>query len=139
MVRILLVVIMLAACAHPAPSTPSSGKLTMRSYFLVLLRRGPAWSPEETPESKKIFEGHMANIIAMGNTGKLVLAGPMDAPAEDRTAIAGLFLFDVANREEVDALIANDPAIKIQRLVPEVLTWYGPAGLTYPGKLENPK
>lgn len=108
----------------------------MKSYFLVLLRRGPAWSPEETPESKKIFEGHMANIIAMGNTGKLVLAGPMDAPAEDRTAIAGLFLFDTT-RADVDAMIANDPAIKIQRLVPEVLTWYGPAGLTYPGKVEK--
>lgn len=111
----------------------------MKSYFLVLLRRGPAWSPDETPESKKIFEGHMANINAMAKTGKLIIAGPMDAPAEDRTAIAGLFLFEDASRADVDAMIANDPAIKIQRLVPEVLTWYGPAGLTYPGKLENPK
>jgi uncharacterized protein YciI len=143
MVRTVLVVIMLAACAHPAPpaapASRSSGKLTMKSYFLVLLRRGPAWAPDETPESKKIFEGHMANINAMAKTGKLIIAGPMDAPADDRTAIAGLFLFEDASRADVDAMIANDPAIKIQRLVPEVLTWYGPAGLTYPGKLENPK
>ncbi len=147
MVRLLLVVSMLVACAHPPPpsapaQTPTAapaGKLTMKSYFLVLLRRGPAWSAEKTPESKKIFEGHMANMDAMAATGKLIIAGPMDAPDEDRNAIAGLFLFEDASRVEVDAMIANDPAIKIGRLVPEVLTWYGPAGLTYPGKLENPK
>ena len=95
---------------------------------------GPAWTPDETPETKKIFEGHMANIKAMAASGKLVIAGPTDMPVEDRTAVAGIFLFDVPNKADVEALLANDPAIAAKRLVPEILPWYSPAGLTYPGK-----
>ena len=133
----LIAMFVLAACGAPPakPTTPPPGKLEMRSYFLVLLRRGPAWTPEKTPETKKIFEGHMANIEAMANSKKLLIAGPIDAPETDPNALAGIFLFDVKDRAEVDALIANDPAIAIKRLVPEVLIWYGPANITYPGKL----
>jgi uncharacterized protein YciI len=76
----------------------------------------------------------MANIQAMGKSGKLVLAGPIDADAADRTAMAGIFVFDVPTRADVEALLANDPAIKIRRLVPEILPWYSAAGITYPGK-----
>ncbi|HEX7798370.1 MAG TPA: YciI family protein [Vicinamibacterales bacterium] len=105
----------------------------MRTYLFVLLRRGPAWSAEETPESKRLFEGHMANIKAMGKAGKLVLAGPFDAPAEDRSAYAGLFVLDVKTEDEARALLANDPAIAAGRLVPEFRSWYGPAGITFDG------
>jgi uncharacterized protein YciI len=138
-----LLVIALTACAGTAPApvapaaacpAPGAGTLEMKQYFLVILRRGPAWTPEKTPETAKIFEGHMANIDAMARTGKLVIAGPVSAPPEERNAIAGVFIFDVADRAEVAALIENDPAIAIQRLVPEILPWYGPAKLTYPGQ-----
>ena len=105
----------------------------MKTYTFVLLRRGPAWSPDETPESKKLFEGHMANIKAMAHARKLVIAGPFDAPRDDKTAYAGLFIFDVTSKEEVQQLLANDPAIAAGRLVPEMMPWYGPAGLTYDG------
>lgn len=110
----------------------------MRSYFLVVLRRGPTWSPEKTPETKQLFEGHMANIKAMATSGKLLIAGPVDADPADKTAIAGIFLFDVPTKDEVIDLMAGDPAIASKRLVPEVLTWYGPANLTYPGQLPRP-
>ena len=110
----------------------------MRSYFLVLLRRGPTWTADKTPETKKLFEGHMANIEAMAKTGKLLIAGPMDADPADKTAVAGIFLFDVPTKEEVIALMQGDPAIAAKRLVPEVLTWYGPANITYPGQLPKP-
>lgn len=138
-----LLVITLTACAGTAavPATAATacaaqgaGTLEMKPYFMVLLRRGPAWSADKTPESAKIFEGHMANIEAMAKTGKLVIAGPIDAPPTDRTAIAGIFIFDVPSKAEVEAMIKDDPAISIQRLVPEILPWYGPAGLTYPGQ-----
>lgn len=132
----LLIALVLGACAaSPAkPAAPASDKLEMKQYFLVLLRRGPVWTAEETPETKKIFEGHMANIEAMGKSGKLVIAGPIDADPADKTAIAGIFVFDVPARADVEALLANDPAVKIGRLVPEILPWYAAAGITYPGK-----
>ncbi len=130
----LILALLVGACGGaPKPVAPT-GTFTMKMYFLVLLRRGPAWTPDETPETKKIFEGHMANIRAMGDSGKLILAGPIDADAADRNAIAGIFVFDVPARADVEALLAGDPAIAATRLVPEILPWYGAAGITYPGK-----
>jgi hypothetical protein len=122
-----LALLALAACgSKPAPAKPE--KFEMQAYQLVLLRRGPAWTPEQTPESTKLFEGHMANIKTMAASCKLVVAGPIDAPDTDRTALAGIFIFD-AKREELDDLLKNDPAIAIGRLTPEIHAWYGDAGL----------
>lgn len=126
--------LVLVACAAPKP--PPAKPFAMRTYIFVLLRRGPAWSPEETPESKKLFEGHMANIMAMAKSKKLVIAGPFDAPKDQADAYAGMFVFDVATDAEVQALLANDPAIAAGRLVPELRTWHGPVGLTYDGQAE---
>jgi uncharacterized protein YciI len=137
----LLIAFALAACATAAPATshtasptaPAAKTFATRTYTFVLLKRGPAWSPEETPQSKKIFEGHMANIRAMGKAGKLVLAGPFDAPADDRAAYAGLFVLDVGSEAEARTLLASDPAVQSGRLIPELRTWYGPAGITFDG------
>src|SRR5688572_10026213 len=147
MIRAAVLASILAACSTPkcpprapepvAPAT--AGELKMRSYFLVLLRRGPTWTAEKTPETKKLFEGHMANINAMASTGKLLIAGPMDADPADKTAVAGIFLFDVPTKEEVVDLMKGDPAIAAGRLQPEILTWYGPSEITYPGKVVVPR
>ena len=127
--------VLLVACSPPPPPAKPAGELQMKQYVFVVLRRGPAWTAEETPETKRLFEGHMANIKAMAKAGKLILAGPMDAPATDTSAIAGIFVFDNVDRAGVEQLLVHDPAIAAHRLVPEYLSWYGPAGLTYPGKL----
>jgi len=127
----------LAAC-HAAPSTPSGsatgGKhFKMRTYMMVLLRRGPAWTPEQTPETEKLFAGHLANIKAMARARKLLIAGPLDDDAKRPDALAGIFIFDTIDAAEVRALMAHDPAIAACRLAPELHLWYGPAGLTYDG------
>ena len=49
----------------------------VEKYQFGLLKRGPQWTPEKTPETQKIQEGHMANINKMARLGKLVAAGPM--------------------------------------------------------------
>ena len=119
--------------AVPTAPKPAEPSYTMRSYFLVLLRRGPAWSPEQTDETERLGKGHMANIEAMAKARKLVLAGPTDVPVSDRAAVAGIFIIDAKDAAEVAALLANDPAIAAGRFQPEVLPWYGPAGITYAG------
>ncbi len=132
----LLIALAAVACGAPAgpvaPATPAK-KFSMRSYTFVLLKRGPAWTAEDTPESKQVFEGHMANIQAMGKAGKLVLAGPFDAPAGDSAAYAGLFVLDVKSDDEARALLASDPAVQSGRFVPELRSWYGPSGITFDG------
>jgi len=62
-----------------------------------------------------------------------VLAGPFDAPAENTTDYAGLFVLDVKSDDEARALLANDPAVASGRFVAELRPWYGPVGITYDG------
>jgi uncharacterized protein YciI len=125
--------LLLAGCAAgPARhATHEPNQVKMRMYYFVLLKRGPQWTPEHTPETRRIFEGHMANIRAMARAGKLVVAGPFEDEPNDKDAPAGLFIFDVPTADEVHHLIANDPAIQSGRLSAELLQWYGPTGLTY--------
>lgn len=133
--RVVLLV-SLASCAKapsPAPAAPS-GEFRMRKYVVVLLRRGPAWSAEKSAESAAIFQGHMAHLDAMAAAGKMVLAGPFDAPAGGEIGTpAGLCIYTVEAREEAERLASEDPAVKAGRFTIEALPWYGPADITYPG------
>jgi uncharacterized protein YciI len=126
----LAVSLALAACA----SAPPKAKFQMRTYGFVLLRRGPAWTPEKTPETQRIFEGHMANIKAMGKARKLLIAGPFDDHGKNE--LAGIFIFDITDEAEIRSLIANDPAISSGRFIADIVQWYGPAGLTFDGREE---
>ncbi len=114
--------------SKPAPT------ITMKTYYLGLIKRGPAWTPDDTPEVRALQEGHMANIRRMGAEGKLVLAGPF----LDKGDLRGLFLFEVASLEEAKALCESDPAVKAGRLVVEVHPWMGPEGLTFQGAPARP-
>ncbi|PYQ23598.1 MAG: hypothetical protein DMF81_08265 [Acidobacteria bacterium] len=101
----------------PSPSAPASG---MEQLYLVLLKRGAPRSAEDTPERQAIQEGHLANIRAMWKARKLIVAGPMGDDGELR----GIFIFRVPTAEDVQALIAADPAIRSGRLVAEIHPWW---------------
>lgn len=125
-----------AAASCPKVEAKAPEKFEMRTYIMGFLRRGPAWSAERTPEVMRISEGHMAHIRAMGAAGKLVLAGPFEVEGTPPNALAGILLFDMESIEEARALAAEDPAVKAGRFTLEVMPWYGPKGLTFPGKEE---
>lgn len=93
----------------------------VEKYQFGILKRGPNWTPEKTPETQKIQEGHMANINRMAKLGKLVAAGPMG----DNSNVAGIFVFKAASVDEAKALASEDPAIKAGRLVLELAEWWG--------------
>ena len=103
--------------------TPES-PLTPSSYIFGLLVRGPKWTPEKTPETEKIQEGHMANINRLAEAGKLVLAGPFYDEGERR----GVFIFKVASLNEAQTLTDTDPAVKAGRLRIELYNWTVPKG-----------
>jgi uncharacterized protein YciI len=100
----------------------------MRSYWFVLLRRGPAWTADSTPEVAKLMEGHMANIQAMAAAKKLVVAGPF---LEDKgpNGPAGLFILDVASEREARECVERDPSVQAHRFAPEYIQWLGPKKL----------
>ncbi len=135
--RILLVALIVVGVAGLTPAA-EAGKpaptITMKTYYLGLIKKGPAWTPGDTPEIRALQEGHMANIRKLGAEGKLLLAGPFT----DGGDLRGLFLFEVATLEEAKALCETDPAVKAGRLVVEVHPWLGPEGLTYKGAVPRP-
>lgn len=97
----------------------------MMSFYMVFLYRGEAWTAEKTPETENIQKGHLANIEKLAREGKIVLAGPF----MDKSNLRGIFIFNAATQEEVEALCATDPAVKAKRLRIEIKPWYGPKSL----------
>jgi uncharacterized protein YciI len=91
----------------------------MTTVYLVLLKKGPAWTPEVTPATQAIQEAHMANIRVLWGAQKLVVAGPV----EDAD-LRGIFVFKASSLEDAKALAASDPAVKAGRLVAAVYPWW---------------
>jgi uncharacterized protein YciI len=147
MIRRALLLIALGGCAtagiaQPASPTPVSqepktgpGGYEMTTYYVGFLYRGPKWTPEETPETRKIQEGHMANIQRMGAEGKLVIAGPF----ADNGDLRGLYVFRTASAEEAKALVESDPAVKAGRLRFELHPWYAAKNITVTPRKQGEK
>ncbi len=121
-ISFLLILLPCARAQKPDESKPP--KFELEQYQFGLLKRGPKWTPERTPETEEIQKGHMANINKMAELGKLMVAGPMG----DNGELRGIFIFK-ASKEEATALANQDPAIKAGRLVLELHPWMGPKGL----------
>ncbi|HTM48907.1 MAG TPA: YciI family protein [Bryobacteraceae bacterium] len=100
-------------------------KYEMTTYIMGLLKRGPNSSSAVSEESKRLQEGHMANIRKMGASGKLVVAGPF----ADNGDLRGIFIFQNTTMDEAKAMVAEDPAVKAGRLVVEFHPWFAAAGL----------
>ena len=100
---------------------PMTGKFTdVEPCTLALLVRPPTAPDLSDEERKTVQAGHMANIEAMAAAGELAIAGPF---VED-TSLRGIFVFRTTDRGKIDALVANDPAVKRGRLKLEPFTWY---------------
>ena len=89
------------------------------TYFFGVLVRGPEWTPEITPEVKKLQEAHMANIRRMGGTGKLVIAGPL----ENAGQLRGIYVFKLNSLQEAKSWSETDPAVKAGRFAIEFHPW----------------
>lgn len=126
---LLLSFCVLAQSSSHAPAIKEEGrapKFNLDQYQFAILKRGPQWTAEQTPEVQKLQAGHMANIQKMGSLGKLMAAGPI---GKNDFGLAGIFIFKAASMDEAKALAAEDPAIKAGRLAIDFCTWHGPKGV----------
>jgi uncharacterized protein len=108
-----------AAAQTPAETKPAPPP-AMSKVYLVLLKKGPAWTAEKTEATKAIQAGHMANMERLWKEKKLIVAGP----GGDDGDMRGVFVFDTDSLDEAKALAASDPAIKAGRLAPEFHSWW---------------
>jgi uncharacterized protein YciI len=68
----------------------------------------------------------MQNISVLVDSGKLVVAGPLQ---RNEKTYRGIFILNVESIEEARALLQTDPAIKAKLLETELFNWYGSAAL----------
>jgi len=130
--NILLSVTALVLVSTAPPAAPTAtpdvgpGGFEMTTYYVALLYRGPKWTPQETPETRAIQDGHMANIQRLAQEGKLLLAGPFT----DNGDLRGIFVFKVGSMQEAQELAAADPAVKAGRLRLDIHPWYSARNIT---------
>jgi uncharacterized protein YciI len=116
--------LLIAAAPLLAADPPATYEMT--TYYVGFLYKGPAWTPADTPELQKLQEAHIAHIRSMGETGKLLVAGPFS----DGGDLRGMFVFRVASLEEAKALAEQDPAVKAGRLRLEWHPWFAAKNIT---------
>ena len=95
----------------------------MTIYYIFLLRKGPAWSPDETPEVEALQEAHLANLRRLGEMGKLVINGPLLDSFATSGEIRGIGVLKTASLAEAQELISTDPMVEVGRLIFELHTW----------------
>ena len=96
---------------------------TMTIYYVYLLKKGPAWSPDETPEIDALQEAHLANLGRLGEMGKLVLNGPLLDSFATSGEIRGIGVLKANSLAEAQELISTDPMVKVGRLIFEMHAW----------------
>jgi uncharacterized protein YciI len=116
-----------------APDTGPGG-YEMTTYYVGFLYKGPKWTPESTPETQKLQEAHLANILRMSKEGKLLVAGPF----LDNGDLRGLYIFKVGSMEEARAFSDTDPAIQAGRLRLELHPWYAAKNITVSATAARP-
>ncbi len=94
--------------------------MTMTKYHFVILKTGPNWTAESTPELQKLQLEHLWNIRKMLDSGKMPAAGPLASAGN----LAGIFVFTTQSAEEAKAWAESDPMVKAGRLVAEIHPWY---------------
>lgn len=123
----------------PPAAKPAAPPVEFESYQFVILQRPE--HPREYPQDKldEIQQAHLAHLRRLAESGKLLVAGPLDDQPDPR--MRGLEIFRAGSLEEAKRLAGEDPAVKAGRLEPVVMTWYTEKGaMTFPiaEKLRNP-
>jgi uncharacterized protein YciI len=79
-----------------------------QKFTFVFLNKKPDAEVLAPEQSKKIMEGHMANINRLASEGKLISAGPFEGGG-------GIFILNTISLEEAKAWIDTDPGVQAKR------------------------
>ena len=95
----------------------------MTVYYVYLLKKGPTWSPDETPEINTLQESHLANMKRLADMDKLVINGPLLDSFATSGEIRGIGALKTNSMQEAQELISTDPMVKVGRLIFELHAW----------------
>ncbi|HKK38438.1 MAG TPA: YciI family protein [Cryomorphaceae bacterium] len=103
----------------------------MKMYTFVVLKTGPT-QIQDKDSAAVLMRGHLDNIKRLAENDLLTVAGPF---GQNDLQYRGLFILNVATKEEAEVLLSTDPAIAAGVFKTEIIPWYGSAAL--PTYLEN--
>ena len=89
-------------------------------FQMAILKIGPNWEKTKAEERNATVQKHVANVIGLLDSGKLIIAGPFN----DETNLAGVFIFRAASAEEARTWVDADPAVKAGFMVAEIHPWW---------------
>jgi uncharacterized protein YciI len=92
------------------------------SYVVVLLKKGPSWSAEVTPESEALQAAHLGFLRGLYESGQAVAMGPTPGDGELR----GITILRGESVVEALALAGDDPAVRAGRFLLEAHLWLTP-------------
>lgn len=92
-------------------------------YYVFLLKTGPTWTPDSTPEVNALQAAHLANLNRLAEMGKLVINGPLLDSFATSGEIRGIGALKADSLVEAQELISTDPMVKVGRLVFELHVW----------------
>ncbi len=121
---------------HTAPATQPAA-MQFESYQVVFLRTAENPAKISKDEVMEIQKQHLAHLTKVGQSGKMVIAGPF-GDQQDKT-FRGMCVYRVGSIDEARMLAEDDPAVKAGRLRVEVMTWYVEKGyMTFPKAPTSP-
>lgn len=100
---------------------PEPDLTLMTTVYLILLRKGPAWTAEESPELERLQEAHLAHLAALRYSGDFLVVGP--TLEGEAAGLRGIIVARAGSGEEARQLEAGDPAVQAGRFVLEVHPW----------------
>lgn len=98
-------------------------------YYVYLLKKGPTWTADDTPEIDALQEAHLANMRRLGETGRLVINGPLLDSFQTSGEIRGIGVLKAESLAEAQELISTDPMVNVGRLIFELHTWMVQKGI----------
>jgi len=115
----------LAALACLLPAQDRKPQFEMTHYVVGFFHRGPNWTAEQTDETRRMQEAHLANFQKLAEAGKLIVGGPFG----DNGDLRGMLIFKPESVDEALKLMDADPTLKAGRLTLDLHPWFAAAGL----------
>lgn len=98
----------------------------IREFVVVLYSRTAEGMGEG--DEDEAFAGHMRYLNHLRGTGHCPISGPFG----DDEPMRGISIYDSTSVEEVEALVATDPAVVAKWLSVEVRPWWSVGGAALP-------
>ena len=116
----LILTVTFALCVSSTLFAQPKAAHKLVQFQMAILKKGPNWDMTNTELRNGILHAHLKNVLALLDSGKLVIAGPFD----DGSDVAGLFIFRTALADEAKALVDTDPGVKAGLMVAEMHPWW---------------